>query len=234
MSSTKAAARRAGWLYLLLAVVGPINALWMPNRFIVPGDAAATAARITAAQLTYRIGVLSGLVSHVVFLLLVLSLYHLLKNVDRRHARLMVVLVVVGIGVALVNLVHQMAPLVFLSGADFLSVFSTSQREALAMGFLRLRSAGASVEVAFWGLWLFPFGILVIRSGFLPRLLGVLLIVGGFAYVALSLAGMVLPAYRPVVSQVLLPFYAVGELSTIVWLLLKGAREEPLEARPSP
>ncbi len=233
MNSTKARARKAGLLYLLLAIVGPINAIYLPSRFIVPGNATVTARNITDAELTYRLGILSGLVSHIIFLFLVLSLYHLLKDVDRTQARLMVAVVLVSLAVAFVNLLNQMAPLIFLSGADFLSVFTKPQLDALALGFLRLRSSGTSVETAFWGLWLFPFGILVIKSGFFPKLLGVLLIVGGLAYVMLSLTGIVLPTRRQVVSQVLLPFYAIGELSMIVWLLVKGAKVQPLEAPSS-
>ena len=192
---------------------------------IVPGDATATARNITAAPLMYRVGVLSALASDVIFLWLALSLYDLLKDVDRRQARLMVILVTAGSAVALADLINQMAPLVLLSGADFLSPFSKPQLDAFTMAVLRLRSHGMYVAMAFWALWLWPFGVLVIRSGFFPKLLGVLLIVGCVAYLAVSVTSILLPAYSREVSLIAMPFFMIGELSMIVWLLVKGARE---------
>ena len=220
MSTTKAAARRAGILYLLLAITGSFSDVYISGAFIVAGDAAATARNITASELTYRVGILCGVASDIIFIFVALSLYELLKDVDRTQARLMVVLVSVGAALSLANRLNQLAPLVVLSGADFLSAFSKPQLDALALAFLRLRSNGTTVAMAFWALWLFPFGILVIKSRLFPKALGVLLIVGGFAYLTLSVTSIVVPAYRGVVSQVALPFFAIGELSMIAWLLV--------------
>lgn len=225
----KAKARQAGVLYLLLAIVAPFNHIYVPNALFVSGDATATARNIIDSELTYRFGIFSGLVGSVIFLFLVLSLYNLLKDVDRKQARLMVTLVVVAVAIGSVNLLIQIAPLIFLGGADFLSAFSKAELDALALAFLKLRNGGTYVAMIFWGLWLLPFGVLVIRSGFFPRLLGILLIVGGIAYVVLSFTGIVLPAYHQTVSQIGLPFYAVGELAMIVWLLVVGAKVQEAE-----
>ncbi len=233
VSPAKTKARQAGLVYLLLAVTGSFSDLYIPRTIVVPGDAAATASHIAAAGLTYRIGVLTGIASDILFLVLALQLYDLLKDVDRRQARLMVVLVSVGAAVGLANRLNQMAPLVFLSGADFLSVFSKPQLDALALAFLRVRSNGTSVAMVFWALWLFPFGVLVIKSRFFPRALGMLLIVGGFAYLMVSITAIVLPAYSGAVSRFAMPFFAVGEVSMIIWLLVKGA-SEPVPAMTTP
>jgi uncharacterized membrane protein YwzB len=233
MSSVKSSARRAGMLYLLLAIVGPFNTVYVPGAFIVPGDATATARNITAAELTYRLGILSELAVDVVFLVLVATLYELLKHADGLQARLMVIFVSVSVAFGLVNLLVQMAPLVLLSGAGFLSAFTKSQLDALALGFLRLRSNGIQLAIAFWGLWLFPFGVLVIKSGLFPKLLGVLLIVGCFAYLTVSGTALVAPAQRAIVDRIAMPFYLIGELSMIVYLLAKGARPQPVETRPT-
>ena len=227
MNSIKTNARHAGILYVLLAITGYFNDVYVSGAFIVAGDATTTARNITAAPLLYRIGILSGLASNIIFLVLGSSFYHLLKDVDRKQAGLMMVLVSAGAAVALANLFNQMAPLVLLSGADFLAVFSRPQLDALALGFLRLRNNGTYVAMAFWALWLLPFGILVIKSGFFPKLLGVLLIIGCFAYLTVSATSIVLPAYSRVVMQVMLPFFMIGELSMIVWLLVKGAKVHP-------
>jgi hypothetical protein len=227
MTSARATARFTGVLYVLMGIPA-VFTQWVSRALIVPGDAAATARNITAGELTWRLGVLSMLVSNIFMILLVLSLYNLLKDVDRKQARLMVMLVAVMVTLGLANLVNQIAPLILLSGADFLSVFSEPQLDALALGFLRLTSNGTYVGMAFWGLWLFPFGVLVFKSGFFPRVLGVLLIVGCVAYLTVSFTSIVLPAYGRGVNQVMLPFYAIGELSMVIWLLVKGARVQPL------
>ncbi|SRR6266545_2220169 len=231
MNSIKAASRQAGVLYLLFSIVAIACQFFFPA-FVVSGDATATARNIAAAELSYRIGILAGLVTHVLFLFVVLSLYDLFKDVDRKHARLMVLLVSVGVAIALANLLNKIAPLILLSGADYLSVFTKPQLDALALGFLLLHSNGVTVATAFWGLWLFPFGILVIRSGFFPRVLGVLLMVAGFAYLSSSVASIALPAYRHVVSQVMMPLY-FGEVPIIFWLLIGGAKVQERAARPS-
>ena len=233
MSSIKTEARKAGALYLLLGITAPFNQIYVPSAFIVSGDAAATARNITAGELTYRLGVFTGLISNIAFLFVALSLYNLLKDVDRKQARLMVVLAAVGATVGIVTLLTQIAPLAFLSGADFLSAFSRPQLEALSLAFLRLRGSGNHLAMAFWALWLYPFGLLVLKSRLFPRVLGILLILGCFAYLVLSFTGIVFPQQRQVVSQVALPFYAVGEVAMILWLLIKGAKvSEPEPGAP--
>lgn len=222
-ASLKIRGRRAGLLYLSLAVIAPFTDIIFPRAFIVANDAAATARNIAAAPLTYRIGILGGLTTNIIMLFVALSLYDLLKDVDKRQARLMVSLVLVGVCIAIVNVFNLIAPLVLLSGADFLSAFTKPQLDALALGFLRMRGIGLYVATVFWGLWLFPFGVLVIRSRFIPKALGVLLVVGCFAYLTLSVTELALPAYGKTVLQLTLPFYSVGELSIIAWLCVKGA-----------
>lgn len=231
-ATIQVAARQAGVLYLLFAIVSIFNEVFVPS-FIVSGDATATARNITAAELTFRIGILSGFVTHIMFIVVVVSLYNLFKDVDKKYAMLMVVLVSVGVAIALANLLNKFAALILLSGADSLAAFTKPQLDALILGFLRLHSNGVYVATAFWGLWLFPFGILVIKSGFIPKLLGILLIVAGFAYLIVSLTSIVLPDYRPVVSQFMMPLY-FGEIPIIIWLCVKGAEVPLLEARPSP
>jgi hypothetical protein len=233
MTSIRSRARVAGLLYLVMGIPGFFNFLFIPAAFIVPGDAAATARGITDRALTYRIGILSGLVGSIGFLFLALSLYGLFYDVDRTQARLLVSLVAVAVSIGVANLVNQLAPLVLLSGADFLSVFTRPQLDALAMAFLRLHGTGNQMAAAFWGLWLFPFGILVIRSRFIPRVLGVFLNLGGVAYLAISFTSLVFPADRQIVSRIALPFSAIGELPIALWLLVRGAAERPDEARQS-
>ncbi len=152
-----------------------------------------------------------------------LALYDLLKGVNRRHASLMVLLIVVSVPIAFLNEVNSIAALVLVRGADFLSIFEKPQRDALAMLFLNLHHYGFVVAEIFWGLWLFPLGLLVYRSRFLPRFLGVWLILAGFAWVILSLTGILLPQYQNKVNTLSQPAM-IGEIVFMFWLLIKGAK----------
>jgi hypothetical protein len=219
--NSKATARRAGALYFLFLLVGLLD-MYGFARFLVPGNATATARNIIAAEATYRFGILTDFVALLLFIFLVVSLYNLLKGVDKWHAMLMVLLVSVGVAIGIANLLNKIAPLIFLSGSDYGAVFTKSQLDALALGFLTLNTNGNTVAAAFWGLWLFPFGILVIKSGFFPRVLGILLMVAGFGLLTSSLTSIVLPAYEPVVSRAMMPL-GLGEFPIIFWLLIKGA-----------
>lgn len=233
MSSSNRTARSIAIPYFVMGIPAFINLMYIPNKFFVAGDATATARNITAGELTYRVGILSGLISEIGFIFLALALYNLFKDFDRKQARFLVSLVLVSAAVGTINLVNDTAPLIFLSGADFLSAFTKPQLDALAMGFLRLRGAGLELNAAFWGLWLFPFGVLVMKSGFIPKLIGYCLIAGGFAYLAVSFTSIVFPEYRQIISQIALPFYAIGEVPILAWFVIKGGNV-PLPTGPRP
>lgn len=224
MNTTKKTARIAGLLYLLMGVAA-IFGLNIPAGFIVRGDAAATANKIASSQLFYRFCVVSDLASQILFVFLVLTLYQLLKGVNQRQAALMVSLVLVQVPMAFANMLLGMVPLVLLNGADYWSAFDKHQLDALTMGSLNLRSYGVDAVTALWGLWLLPFGVLIFRSGFIPRILGVILIVGCFADLAVSVTSLLFPAYEHTVNKLLV--LGVGEILIILWLLIKGAKVQP-------
>jgi len=225
-------ARIAGALYLLL-MGAPLRLVYIPNTLFVHGDATATAANIASHEALFRLGIVADLFTGVIMIFLVLALYRLFKDVDRNHAVLMVILG--GLMVApiyFLNTVNDAAALILIRGADFLSVFETAEREALAMFFLRLHHHGVLANEIFWGLWLFPFGILVIRSRFLPRFLGWWLIAGGTAYVAISLTGLLWPQYAQTVYNSAFPAM-LSEIAIMLWLLIKGAKVQPSPAAAS-
>ena len=223
MNSTKKQARVAGFLYLLVGVTAPIGLMYVPGRLMVPGDATATADHVRASPNLLRFGIASELTSFIIFIFVVLALYRLFKAVNGKHALAMVILLLVSIPISLLNVLNDIAALILVSGADFLSAFEKGQLDALAYLFLRLHSQGLIVAQIFWGLWLFPFGILVIRSGFIPRLLGFLLFIAGFGYVASSFTSL-LP-YAPFVDR-FASVLTLGELPIIFWLLIWGAKDQ--------
>lgn len=230
MSSAKKTARFAGLLYLLASIPGVFSLLYVPSHFIVSGDAAATANKIAASEFVFRIGIVSELAGFIGFIFVVGALYRLLCGVNKTHAWLMVTLMLVSIPISLVNVLNEFAALALIRGANFVSVFAQPQREALAMLFLHLHFKGFEVAQIFWGLWLVPFGILVFKSGFLPRILGVLLIIACFGYLANSLVGF------GVLSDVFSRFVGqltICEVPIILWLLIMGAKDQPLPATAS-
>jgi hypothetical protein len=231
MNSLKQSARKAGALYFAFALVAIFNEFYLSAGFIAPGDAMTTMGNIAAAELPYRMSILVSFAELIVFVVLVVMLYGLFKPVDHKHALLMVLFVTLGVGISLVNLVNKTGPLIFLSGADYFSAFTKAELNALAMSVLRLRSSGSLLAMAFWGFWLFPFGLLVIKSGFIPKPFGYLLMVAGFAYVATSFLSIGLPAHRELISKLMMPLY-FGEVPIIFWLLIKGVKET--EAQPLP
>jgi Domain of unknown function (DUF4386) len=228
--SRQQTARLAGALYVAMSLPGAFALVYIPRVFLVPGDATATAARIAASPALYRFGVFADLICGVFAVWLVMVLYDLFKDVDRRQARLMVGFVLAMVAIGLVNTVLMAGPLVLTSGASYLSAFDKHQLDALTLGFLGLRSQGIRAATMYWGLWLLPLGILVYRSGFLPRILGVLVIIAGCTYVVDCLAYYFFPDYARIVALASMLPQAAGEMGFTGWLLIKGVRTERLEA----
>jgi hypothetical protein len=229
MSSTRNPGRVAGLLYLLL-LTAPLRLIYIPSTLFVHGNATATANNIAAHESLFRLGIVSDLFTATAVIFLALALYRLLKGVNQTLAVLMVILGALMVTpIYFLNVVNDAAALILARGAGFLSVFDKPQRDALAMFFLQLHHHGVLANEVFWGLWLFPFGALVYRSRFLPRFLGVWLILGGIGYVAISLTGFLFPPYEQTVANIAFPGM-LGELAIMLWLLIKGANPQPLQA----
>src|SRR5215469_3869594 len=226
MSLTKNPGRFAGLLYLLGSIPGWFALEYVPGKLLVDGNATATANNIAAHELLFRLSIAANLMCQTLFIFVALALYNLLKGVNQRHAVVMVILLVVSVPIAFLNEVNSIAALVLVRGADFLSVFDKSQRDALARLFLNLRGGGFDVAGIFWGLWLFPLGLLSYRSGSIPRTLGVLLMIGCFAYLTNSFTSLALPQYEYIVSRWISPIQAV-ELLFMFWLLIMGTKPKP-------
>src|SRR6266851_2733527 len=232
MSSTKNPGRFAGLLYVVFSIPGFFAMVYVPSKLIVHGNATATANNIAASETLFRLGIAAQLIGSAGFIFVALALYDLLKGVNRRRASLMVLLIVVSVPIAFLNELNSIAAFVLVRGADFLSVFEKPQREALAMLFLRLHGQGFVVAEIFWGLWLFPLALLVYRSRFLPRFLGVWLALAGLAWVILSLTGVLLPQVQDKVFAYSQPA-VFGEIAFMLWLVIKGARPPALDATAS-
>ena len=190
-------------------------------------NATATANNIATHESLFRLGIVCDLLTGTIAIFVVLALYRLFKDVDQVQAVLMVILGALMVTpIYFLNTLNDVAALLLVRGADFLSVFEKAQRDALAMLFLRLHHHGVLANEIFWGLWLLPLGLLVIRSRFLPRILGFWLILGCFGYLAQSFTGFLLPQYEDIVANIALPA-SLSEPAIILWLVIVGAREQP-------
>jgi len=233
MTSLSKNARVAGLLYILASGVGVVRLIYIPDALFVHGNAAATANNIAAHELLFRLGIVSYLLSSALWIFVPLALYRLLKGVDQGLAILMVILgSLMQVPIFFINSVTDVAALLFARGADFLSVFDKPQRDAFAMLFLNLHHHLDLANAIFWGLWLLPFGLLVYRSRFLPRFLGVWLMMGCFAWLAFSFTGLLLPGHEDKVFTIGQPF-TLGEVATMLWLAILGAKEQRLAAARS-
>jgi uncharacterized protein DUF4386 len=223
MHPLKKAARIAGAIYLSMVVTGPFSLIYVPNKLIVRGNAAATADNVLTHETMFRLAILADLVGSVIFICLAIALYRLLSDVSKTWAGLMVAFILVSAAVGFLNTLNNIAALTLFRGADFLAVFDKPQRDALGMLFIRLHTQGIFIDEIFWGLWLFPFGLLVFRSGFLPRFLGVWLMINCWGYVVLSVIALFFPAYYQAAFRYSQPVL-FGELAIMLWLLIKGAK----------
>jgi hypothetical protein len=230
MTSRRQTARLAGALYLAMGLFAAIGLVYFPARFVVPGDATATAARIVSTPLLYRLWAASDLLVGVFAVYLAMTLYQLFKDVDRTQARVLVGMLLVQVPMWFALTLTQLAPRVLLSGHNYWSVFDQPQLEALALGFLGLSSEGVGAMSAYSGFWLVPFGILVYKSRFIPRLLGVFVLVAAAAYLVSAATHFFFPAYYGLVFWGAAPLYGLGELGIIGWLLIKGTREDIVTA----
>jgi len=212
-------------LYLTL-LTAPLRLLYIPGKLFVAENATATANNIAAHETLFRLGILSDLFTATMAIFLTLALYRLFKDVDQGLARLMVILGALMVTpIYFLNTINDAAALLLARGANFLSAIDKPQRDAFVMVFLRMHGHGILANEIFWGLWLFPFGLLVYKSGFLPRILGVWLMLNCLAYLATSVTGILWPHYEQRVSSWFFPIM-FGELAVMLWLIIMGAKEK--------
>ncbi len=221
ITSDKKTARTAGFLYLLVAIIAPYGLIYVPGQIFVKGDASATAGNVLSNEFLFRTGVAGHMVSQVLFLLVALLLYKLLKQVNKHWARAMVALVAISLPLALLSDILNITGLLVLKGG-VLSLFEPGQVNEIAGIFFKTASNIIQVTQLDWGLWLFPFGMLVYKSGFIPRIFGILLTLNGTGYVMLSFTFVLFPESGSLVFKIALPLLFVGEFPTILWLLIKG------------
>jgi hypothetical protein len=221
MTSPKRLARVAGILYLLLAVFNGFAELYVRSTIVEHGDAAATADNVVANAMLFRLGFVA------------MALYVLLKHVNKNVAMAMVTFVAVAVAIMSANLLNHFAALMVATDGSFAATFGPDGSDALVLMFLDLNSHGYLIAQVFFGLWLLPLGYLAYTSGYFPRALAVLLMVGCFSYLVDLLAMFLFPSFGPSLSPFVLAPAVIAELWMVGYLLVKGVKAaQPGQARP--
>lgn len=233
LGANKNTARLAGLIYLIVVLTGTFSLAYVPSKLIVWSDAAKTFQQIAESQTLFRMSLVSSVICYVAFLLLPFVLHFLLRSVNEIAAKLMIILSVVSVPISMLNLQNKYAVLTFINGTDYLKIFDESQIRSQMMLLLENYDSGILIVSIFWGLWLLPFGFLVYKSGFLPRILGVLLMLGCVGYLINFVGNTMFENYGGLISNIASKPQAFGEIGTCLWLLIRGINEKALAIRPA-
>ena len=226
MTNQNKTARLAGLLYLILVITGIINLMYIPSKFIVWDDAAKTIENITNSEFLFRMGIVSGIVAFLTFILLPMVLYKLLEKVNKSYAQLMVVFALVSIPISFTNILHKFSVLTLMESPKYLQNVDAIDLQNQVMLQLDYYSNGVELSQVFWGIWLLPFGLLVYKSGFLPKFLGVFLMLGCFGYLISFIGGFLFPTYHQTILSTIVDIpSSIGEIGICLWLLIMGTNK---------
>jgi hypothetical protein len=215
-------ARLAGFLYLAYIVLFA-SSTFIQHKPFVWDDPAAMARNIADSELMIRIGFMSTAVADLFFLSTAWSLYVLLKPVGKNLALLFVLFNLTGVAVECVYTLIHFEALLLLGRSDYLHAFKPDQLQALSMFFLGLGGSGDMILTLFYGVWLFPLGYLVYKSGFLPRFLGVLLLLDGLSLMICFIQLCLFPGHEKLMYPLYLIMF-IAEFGLAMWLIIKGVK----------
>jgi hypothetical protein len=225
VSTQNKVARLAGALYLVVVITGLFSIAYVPSQITLAGGADAAVNNLKASESLFRLGIAAFLILLVAFLLLPLVLFRLLRPVGEAMATCMVVLALVSVPIALASLSSRLDALSLVTDSRYAAMFTPQQLDAEVRLALDEYGNGILITKLFWGLWLFPFGYLVFKSRFLPRILGILLMLGCAGYMVEVFGELLVPGYtQSAVSPVARRLAAFGEIGTCLWLLIMGVR----------
>jgi len=215
--------RLAGFIYLLLIIFGVLSILYIPSQLIDWNDTSKTVNNISENKSLFQLGIILGLFCYLSYLFLALVLFKLLKSVNKTQAWLMLILVLVSIPIAFISVKAKIDIVSLLQETNYIKSIDANLINAKVMLLLESFNNGIILAQVFWGLWLLPFGYLVYKSNFLPKFLGIMLIIGCFYYFIDSMAQIAFPSYRGQIIDTVLSICAmIGEFGICLWLLILG------------
>lgn len=227
INSPHRTARVAAIVFLTIFFLGMATELYIRPGMIVSGDAAATVRNIAASEALFCLSLVSDLIRQMLLMLLPLILYKLLKPVNKTFASLMVIFALVIVPISLLNELNHVAVLLLSSDTGYLTAFNANQLNVLVMFFIDLRKYGTFIA-QFFSFWVLLLGYLVFKSGFLPRILGILLMLGGLCYTVSAVIFFLFPNFDATLFGL---FAFIGESLFYLWLLIKGVNVEEWESR---
>ena len=221
--SLRKTARLTGALYFIWILTGLFSLMYVPSHTMVHGDAVGTAKKMLANEFLFRTSLINNIVSSAIWVVLVLLLHRIFKKVNERTAKLLVALVIVQIPVAFVMGAFDITALMIFKG-EILQTFEPIRRQDIAMLFLKVNDNATTTLIMFWGLWLLPFGQLVYKSGFIPRIFGWCLFIGGIGWIIDSIVILLFPSYSPFISTYVMATGTIGEIPIMLWFLIMGVK----------
>lgn len=223
MTLKNKSARIAGVLYLLLIIGGIISLAYIPSQLIVKESASKTLENITNSELMFRLWIVSGIITFLIYIFLPLVLYKFLHEVHEVYASLMVILALISVPIFFVNILNNFSVLTLLNKEFYLKQMGEAELQTQVMLHLDSYNNGLEISQIFWGLWLFPFGYLVYKSGFLPKILGILLMAGCFGYLITFFGGFLYSDFHKTIFSDIVGIPApIGEIGICLWLLIMG------------
>ncbi len=229
LGSNKTTARLAGLTYLIVVITGIFSLAYVPSKLIIWNDSAKTFEQISGSQMLFRMSIVSSMICYVAFLLLPFVLYYLFHSVNEIAAKLMIVFSVFSVPISMLNLQNKYGVLTLINSTNLYS-FDPSQIYSQMMLLLENYDNGILILHIFWGLWLLPFGFLVYKSGFLPKVLGILLMLGCCGYFVNFVGNTLFENYGgSLISNIASKPAAFGEIGTCLWLLIRGLNEKGLK-----
>ena len=220
-------ARLAGLLYFIVVITGIVSLAYVPSQLIVWDNPALTVENIKTSEFLFRVGIFSGVLCYLAFLILPFALFKLFEKTNREVALFMVILAVISVPISIFNLIGKLDVLTVINNTALLEVYSPQQISAQVMTMLRSYNNGITIVQVFWGLWLFPFGYLVFKSALIPRVFGILLMLGCISYLIRFTGATLLPELD-IPSFVRLPA-SIAEIGTCLWLLIMGAKDPSID-----
>ena len=228
--SNKKTARLAGLLYLIVVLSGIFSLAYVPKTLIDWGNANITFNNIVNHELLFRFGIFSSVICYTAFIFLPIVLYKLLKPINEFYAKLMTILALVSVPISFVNLQNKLSIVSLISNNDFLKVYTNEQLQTKIMLELHQYDNGILLVSVFWGLWLFPLGYLIYKSEFLPKVLGILLMLGCIGYLINFTGNMLVKNYSELgISKFISLPASIGEIATCLYLLIVGVKSNPTE-----
>ena len=221
--SLRKTARLTGALYFIWILTGLFSLMYVPSHTMVHGDAVGTAKKMLANEFLFRTSLINNIASSAIWVVLVLLLHRIFKKVNERTAKLLVALVIVQIPVAFVMGAFDITALMIFKG-EILQTFEPIRRQDIAMLFLKVNDNATTTLIMFWGLWLLPLGQLVYKSGFIPRIFGWCLFIGGIGWIIDSIVIFLFPSYSPFISTYVMATGTIGEIPIMLWFLIMGVK----------